>query len=389
MNKDKIRVGVIGTGFIGAVHIDAIRRLGFTEIAGIAEASPELAESRAGELGIARAYRDAGEMINDPDVDVIHNCTPNNLHLEINRAIIRAGKHIFAEKPLAMNAGESALLLEDVSQSNVVHGVNFNYRMYPLVQEMKHRVARGYLGDLRIVHGSYLQDWLLYPTDYNWRVEPEFCGATRAVGDLGSHWCDLVQTVTGLRIVEVMAEFMTAVPLRRKAGDVSTFGADTAAGAGVDIAVDTEDWATVMVRLENGVKGVFSVSQVSAGRKCRFDVEINGSEKTFYWNQERGDRLWVGTRGESNEEIIRDPNRLDPAIRPYTSAPVGHPEGWLDDNHANIRAFYDFIREGKRPGIDPAAFATFHDGHDIMLILDAIVESAHTGRWVSVRRGKC
>ncbi|NIA14438.1 MAG: Gfo/Idh/MocA family oxidoreductase [Nitrospiraceae bacterium] len=388
MRTTKIGVGVVGTGFIGPVHIDALRRLGHVEIVALGEANQELARAKADALGIPKAYGDFNDLINDADVEVVHNCTPNNMHLEINSAIVQAGKHVFSEKPLAMDSNESAQLLQLAQEHGVVHGVNFNYRLYPLAQEMRHRIARGDIGDVRLIHGSYLQDWLLYPTDYNWRIEPEISGATRAVGDIGSHWCDLAQCVTGLRIAEVCADFATVISVRKKARNVETFAKASEATEWDEKPVRTEDWAGVLVRFENGARGVFSVSEVSAGRKCRLDIEINGSEKTFYWNQEQGDRLWVGTRNEGNQEIIRDPNWVAEAVRPHTFAPAGHPEGWLDNNAANIRAFYEFIREGKDSNRDPAAFATFRDGHDIMLILRAITESAATGRWVKVQRAE-
>ncbi len=386
MGIKKIGVGIIGTGFIGAVHVDALRRLGYVDIVALAEANPELAQAKADAFCIPKAYGDYHDLINDPDVHAVHNCTPNNMHLEINTAILQAGKHVFSEKPLAMNATESAQLLQLAQKSGVVHGVNFNYRMYPLAQEMKYRIARGDIGDVRLIHGSYLQDWLLYPTDYNWRIEPEISGATRAIGDIGSHWCDMAQTVTGLQITEVFADFATVIPVRKKARNVETFAKADAATEWEDKPVQTEDWAAVLVHFSNGARGVFKVSEVSAGRKCRFDIEVNGSEKTFYWNQEQGDRLWVGSREESNQELIRDPNWLTPAIKPYTAAPCGHPEGWLDDNASNVKAFYEFIRQGKDPRCDHADFATFQEGHDIMLILAAIAESAKSRKWVAVER---
>jgi len=368
------------------VHVDALRRLGYVDLIALAEAGQELAQKKADAFHIPKAYGDYRDLLNDPDVQVVHNCTPNNMHLEVNSAIIKAGKHVFSEKPLAMDSDESARLLELAVKHRVVHGVNFNYRMYPLVQEMKHRIARGDIGEVRLIHGSYLQDWLFYPTDYNWRIEPEVCGATRAAGDIGSHWCDLAQNVSGLCITEVLADFATVIPVRKKAHDVETFSTTREAEQYEEKEVRTEDWAAVLVHFENGVKGVFYVSEVCAGRKCRFDIEVNGSKKTFYWNQEQGDRMWVGTREEANHEMIRDPNYVAPNIRPYTAAPAGHPEGWLDDNAASIKAFHEFVRQGKDINRDQPDFATFREGHDIMLILEAITESAKKGTWAKVKR---
>ena len=382
----KIKAGIVGTGFIGAVHVDALRRIGYVELVALAEAGQEMASRKADEFGIPKAYGNYQDLINDPEVQVVHNCTPNNLHLEINSKIIQAGKHVFSEKPLAMNATESRQMLDLLARHKVVHGVNFNYRMYPLAQEMKQRVRRGELGDLWLVHGSYLQDWLLYETDYNWRIEPEVSGRTRAVGDLGSHWCDTVQTITGHKIVEVMADFSTVLPVRKKSRVVETFAQRRGGADYEEKRVKTEDWAAVLLRFDNGAKGMFSVSEVCAGRKCYLNLEVNGSKKSFYWNQEQGDQLWVGHRGEPNQLVIRDPNALQPEARPYALAPAGHPEGWLDDNKNSIKAFYDFIQAGKNLEQDQADFATFWDGHDIMLILDAIAESNENGAWVRVKR---
>jgi predicted dehydrogenase len=382
----KIKAGIIGTGFIGAVHVDALRRIGYVELVALAEAGQEMAERKAREFYIPKAYGNYEDLINDPEVQVVHNCTPNNLHLEINSNIIRAGKHVFSEKPLAMNAKESRQMLDLLKQHKVVHGVNFNYRMYPLVQDMKQRIRKGELGDVWLIHGSYLQDWLLYETDYNWRIEPEISGRTRAVGDLGSHWCDTVQAITGHQIVEVMADFSTVIPVRKKSRVLETFSQSRGATDYEEKAVKTEDWAAVLLRFDNGAKGMFSVSEVCAGRKCFLNIEIDGSKQSLYWNQEQGDQIWVGNRSEPNQVIIRDPNALDPKVRQYAFAPAGHPEGWLDDNKNSVKAFYDFIHAGKDPEKDDADFATFKDGHDIMLILDAIAESNEKGAWVKVKR---
>lgn len=382
----KIKAGIIGTGFVGAVHIDAIRRLGFVELVAIAEANEELARKKAADFYIPRAYGNYLDLIHDPDVQVVHNCTPNNLHLKINIAIIEAGKHIFSEKPLGLNRFESRKLLELVKKHQVVHGVNFNYRMYPLVQDMKCRIQKGELGKINLVHGSYLQDWLFYDTDYNWRIEPETGGATRAIGDIGSHWCDLAQTVTGLKITEVFADLSTIIPVRKKSKILETFSENRHLTDYEEIAVKTEDWGAVLVHFENEARGVFYVSQVSAGRKCYFNIEINGSIQSLYWNQEKGDRMWVGHRNESNSAIMRDPNQLDQQCRRYAFAPGGHPEGWLDSFKNNLYAYYRYIADGKNIETEKPDFATFYDGYDISCIVGAIVESYQKGMWVKVNR---
>ncbi len=383
---EKIKAGIIGAGMIGVSHIESMRRLGYVDIVALAENNQQLADKKAKQLQVPQAYGSYQEMLSDPDIDVVHNCTPNNKHLEINLEIIKSGKHVFSEKPLAMNAKEAEEMLSLLDKHKVVNGVNFLYRMYPLVREMKTKVEQGDVGEVRLIHGSYLQDWLLYETDYNWRIEPEICGKTRAVGDIGSHWCDLVQTVTGLKITEVFADFATVIPTRKKYEEVETFSVGDKSGNYEEIDVKTEDWASVLLRFENGARGVFYVSEVSAGRGCYFNVEIDGSKRSYYWNQETGDRMWVGNRDEPNLEIIRNPNQMAAENQQYSVLPGGHPEGWYDALKNNIQAFYSFIKEGKDPVEDKPDFATFADGYDLMLITDAIVESNEKGKWIEVKR---
>ena len=290
---EKIKVGIIGTGFIGPTHIEAIRRLGFVEVVALAETSQEQAERKAAELGIPKAYGDYREMLSDSEIQVVHNCTPNHVHFAINKEIILAGKHVISEKPLAMNSEESAELLALAQKQGVVHGVNFNYRQHASVQNLRAKIANGDLGKVNLVHGSYLQDWLLYETDFNWRLAPEVGGKSRAVADIGSHWCDTVQFVTGKKIVEVFADLATVIPVRKKAiGSVATFSTQSTEDVEYeDVSINTEDYASVLVRFEDGSRGVFTVSQVSAGRKNRLSFEINGSKSSVYWNQEEPEKL--------------------------------------------------------------------------------------------------
>lgn len=345
-----------------------------------------MAEKKAREFCIPRVYTSYKDLIHDPDIRTIHNCAPNNLHFEINMGAINCGKHVFSEKPLGMNAQEAYAMLQFAREKNIVHGVNFNYRMYPLVQDMKRRVQNGELGKIRLVYGSHLQDWLFYDTDYNWRIETDIGGKTRAVGDIGSHWCDLAQTVTGLKITRVFADFATVIPIRRKSSVVETFAKSGEADAYEERKVCNEDWAVVIFHLENGARGAFYVSQVSAGRKCHFNIEIAGSEKTFYWNQEMGDQMWVGYRDHPNCVVMRDPTQSSEGAKGYAMAPGGHPEGWLDTFRNTIRAFYSFIVEEKNIETGKPDFATFYDGYDIACVVDAIVESVETGSWVEVKR---
>lgn len=384
--REKVGAGVIGGGFVGTFHIDALRRLGFVEIVALCDVDQEAAERKAREFCIPRVYTSYEDLINDPDIQVVHNCAPNNLHFAINTKAISQGKHVFSEKPLGMNAQEAYQMLGLVRKHGVVHGVNFNYRMYPLVQDMKRRVLSGELGEIRLVYGSYLQDWLFYETDYNWRVEVEIGGATRAVGDIGSHWCDLAQTITGLKIMEVFADFATVIPIRKKSRAVETFSVVGELTSYEEREVRNEDWATVVLRFENGARGAFYVSQVSAGRKCYFNIEVAGAKKTFYWNQEIGDQMWIGYRDQPNCIVTRDPVQLFEGARRYAMSPGGHPEGWLDTFRNSLWAFYSFVVERKSIEEERPDFATFYDGYDIACVVDAIVESAKTGRWVEVKR---
>ena len=387
---EKIKIGIIGTGFIGPTHIEAIRRLGFVEVAGLAETSQEMAEKKAAELGIPKAFGDYREMLKDSEIQVVHNCTPNHLHFAINKEIILAGKHVVSEKPLAMNSDESAELLELAEKQGVIHAVNFNYRQHASVQNLKAKITEGELGKVNLVHGSYLQDWLLYETDYNWRLAPEVGGKSRAVADIGSHWCDTVQFVTGKRIVEVFADLATVVPVRKKpAGNVATFGAQTAEDMQYeDVPINTEDYASVLVRFEDGARGVFTVSQVSAGRKNRLSFEINGSQASIFWNQEEPEKLWIGHRDKANEVLLADPALFSPEARSAIHHPGGHNEGWPDALKNMMLNFYSFVRDGKSLKTDKSNFATFADGHLSMCITDAILESNQQQKWVKVQASK-
>ena len=342
-----IKVGVIGMGFIGATHIDTLRRIGGVEVVAVADVFLASAQRIAEQYGIPKAYGNVDELINDPEVQVVHNCTPNHLHLEINSKIIRAGKHIFSEKPLATSAAESAQMVELLKDyPDTVAGVNFCYRMNALVQDARQRIAAGEIGRPYLIHGNYLQDFLLFDTDYNWRVEPEYAGPSRCIGDIGSHWMDLAQTMVGSRITEVCANTVIALPIRKKpTTQVATFSTNTDVEY-EEKEVRTEDYAGVLLKFENGASGVFQCSEISAGRKNYIEIEVDGSKASFHWQQERSDQMWKGNRDTNNEEIIRNPNFVAPQARRYAHLAAGHPEGWNDAFRNNLSAFYDFIREG-------------------------------------------
>jgi predicted dehydrogenase len=383
----RLGMGLVGPGFVGAHHIDAVRRLGFADVVAVAASTEESARKKADALGVPKAYDSYEALAADPDVAVVHNTTPNYLHGPVIRAALQHGKHVVSDKPLAVSAGEAADLWKAACGAGVVHAVTFNYRGNPLVQHARELVAAGELGPVHFVHGSYLQDWLLEPTDFSWRLEPEKGGVSSAVGDIGSHWCDLVEHVTGRRISSVLADLTTVVGTRLKPkASAQAFTVD-ATSAREPFAVTSEDLATVLLRFADGAKGAMSVGQVCAGHKNDFWFEVNGSRASIRWEQERQNDLWVGHRGAANAVITKDPALLLPAARAYAHLPGGHQEAWADAFCNVIRDVYEFIAEGRALADPrPPAFATFEDGYRSACVVDAILESHRRGGvWTEVR----
>ncbi|KML68236.1 Gfo/Idh/MocA family protein [Pectobacterium peruviense] len=380
-----IRVGIIGSGFIGPAHIEAIRRLGFVEVVALAENSLDIAQQKARQLNIPHAYGSVADLLNHPGIDAIHNCTPNHLHAAINKQIIQAGKHVFSEKPLCMTSEEARELVALAEEKGVVHGVSFVYRQFSMVQQAASMIKHQEIGRLFAVHGGYLQDWMLHDTDYNWRVEPEYGGISRAVADIGSHWCDTVQFISGRKIVEVFADFAIVHPIRKSnRNGAATFSSSDTLPEYDDKPVKTEDYATVLLRFDDGSRGSFTVSQVSAGRKNRLTFEVNGSERSLAWDQETPQQLWIGHRDKPNQLLSDDPSLLNPEAAAAVHFPGGHIEGWPDAFKNMMVNFYTYLRDGKQPGVDPFTFATFYDGANIMFIIDAIVQSHQQQTWVKV-----
>ena len=383
LTKQTISVGLVGTGFIGPAHVEGLRRNGI-QVAGLAENTKGLAKQKAAELNIPRIYDTFEQMLTDPDIDVVHLATPNYLHHPQARAALLAGKHVICEKPLAMTSAQSGELAELAAEKKLVNVVNFNIRMYPLVQQARSMVQSGQIGDLFILRGSYLQDWLLLPTDWNWRLEPDLGGTLRAVGDIGSHWLDLLTFITGLKVDEVYADFKTFHPVRKKpTKPLETFtGKLLTPEDYVDQPIHTEDYATVILHYENGVRGVLTVSQVSSGRKNRLSFEINGSQSSLGWDSERPNELWVGHRTEPNQLLLKDPSLLSPEARSVVSYPGGHNEGFPDTFKQLYGKVYAYIFEGDMTR--PPDFPTFADGHYEMLLCEAIERSARQQAWVKV-----
>ncbi|MEX2211898.1 MAG: Gfo/Idh/MocA family oxidoreductase [Gaiellaceae bacterium] len=364
---DTLSAAVVGTGFVGAVHVDALRRLGI-EVRGVVGSQPERARAKA----LAPVYESLAALLAD-DVDVVHVTTPNHLHHPQVKAILGAGKHVVCEKPLAMTSAESAELAELARAAGVVHCTNFNLRFYPLVQQARELVGSGAVGDVWNVHGGYLQDWLALPTDWNWRLEAEKGGELRAVADIGSHWLDLVEFVTGLRVVELCADLATVIPVRqRPKGEVETFAA-AADVERVDAPMATEDLANVLLRFDGGARGSLVISQVSTGRRNAIRFEVDGSEGAVAWDAEKHEELWLGHRDRPNEVVLRGPEA------PGSQLPAGHAEGYADTFRELYRAVYRAVEEGGTPD-----FPTFDDGHRAQLLGDAIAHSNRDRRWIAL-----
>jgi predicted dehydrogenase len=377
----ELHAAVVGTGFIGVVHVDALRRLG-VDVLGVVGSSPERARAQSGSVPLPEPYDSFEAMLADERVDVVHLTTPNHLHYPQVRATLEAGKHVVCEKPLALDSTESAELLELAERSGLVHCTNFNIRFYPQCQEARALVADGRLGDVWNVHGGYLQDWLLLPTDWNWRLEPEKGGSLRAVADIGSHWLDLVQFVTRRSVTELVADLATTIPVRRRpAGEVQTFAAAGDVDR-VDAPMTTEDVAHLLVRFDGGARRSAVISQVSAGWRNSLRFEVDGSRGSLYWDAERHEQLWLGHRGRPNETVTRDPSLLRPEAAARTSLPAGHAEGFGDTFKELYRAVYAAIAAGGMP--DEPDFPTFADGHRANVLGDAVAASARERRWVEV-----
>ena len=379
-----IGAAVIGTGFIGTVHVEQLRRIG-VQVRGVLGSTPERGAARAETLGVVRAYESLDDLLADDTVQVVHVTSPNDLHVPQSRAILAAGRHVVCEKPLAMEAAESAELVDLAAASGLVNATNFNIRFYPLHQHLRESIASGGLGTVRFVTGHYFQDWLFHDTDWNWRLDPGKGGALRAVGDIGSHWLDLMGFVTSQPIVSVMADMATFVAVRQQpTGPVETFSTEHSADA-VSREMGTEDVATILLRFANGARGSVAVSQISAGRKNSLQWEIDGSDGSAAWDSETPDHLWLGHRDRPNELLLRNPALMGRAGQAAAALPGGHVEGFGDTFAALFRAIYADVVAG-RPGANPP-YATFAAGHDEMLVNDAVARSAREGRWVDVDRG--
>ncbi len=378
-----IKAAIVGTGFIGPAHLEALRRIPNVEVTSLVEVNQELAEKKAKLLGIANAYT-FDDMLKQSAIDVVHICTPNFLHFKQAKAVLEAGKHVICEKPLAVKIDEAEELVALAASKGLVNAVHFNLRYYPMVRQMKTMREKGELGEVYSVMGSYLQDWLFLQTDYNWRLEPDKSGDSRAIADIGSHLLDITEYVTGLKITSVMADFSTVHKTRLKPlRDIETYSGKVLSMEDYEeVPINTEDHATVLLRFDNGNKGSITVSQVNAGRKNRLNVEIAGSKANFEFNSERPNELWIGKREKANEHLMKDPSLVHLEASALISFPGGHNEGFPDTSKQLFKEVYAAIREGKQP--ENPSFPTFADGLRELIIGERIIESNKKQAWVSI-----
>ncbi|MBZ5581120.1 MAG: Gfo/Idh/MocA family oxidoreductase [Acidobacteriia bacterium] len=376
------KTALIGTGFVGRVHLEGVRRLGFVELYGIAEPQIEKARALGEEFGARKVVADYRELLEDPNLDAVDICTPNALHLPIVTAALEAGKHVICEKPLTTSVENGKKLVNLAREAKRRNCTFHNLRYYPMVQHMRRMREDGDLGEILVVQGTYSQDWLLYDTDYNWRIESKDNGPSRCLADIGSHWCDMAEHITGQRIASVCADLQTFHKTRRKPkGPIETFAGKTLTAEDyVEYPVDTEDFGAVVFRMGDRARGSFTASQVSTGRKNRLNIEIYGTKAGVAWDQERPDELWIGQRNSNNQIIVKDPSLLKERARPFADLPGGHSEGYDDTFKQVFRRFYNSIGD---PSMQPE-YPQFVDGLRQLTILEAELESSRKHRWVDV-----
>ena len=371
----KLGIAIVGSGMIGAVHRRAALLAG-AEVRGVAASTPQRAQEVARAWNVPRAYRDIEEVVADPHVQVVHVCTPNHLHRPMAQAALAAGKHVICEKPLATTLGDAQDLATLAASSGLVATVPFVYRYHPVVREARARIAAGDIGPLHLIHGSYLQDWLLDPASNNWRVDPVLGGTSRVFADIGSHWCDLVEWVSGERFTEVSAAFATVIAERSAEGAQSF---STPAAGGATQAVSSEDVATAMFRTRAGTLASLTVSQVSAGRHNRLWFEIDGAKASVAFNQEDPERLWIGRPDQREETFVRGPGAGSAEQRRLSALPPGHAQGYAQCFEAFVADTYHAI-DGERP----QGLPTFEDGVRSARIVDRVIASARSRAWTTI-----
>ena len=380
----EFQVAVVGSGFTGSQHVEAVRRIPGTRVVALADPNQEALREKAQALGIEHIFSDYREMLEAVKPDVIHNCTPNGFHFEINQYAIEHGVHVYCEKPLAATLEQCAQLAELSRQRQVACGVNFNYRNNAMVQEIRARVLSGETGRLFHVTGRYLQDWMMLDTDYNWRLSEQDGGKSRAIADIGSHWFDTAQYATGKKITEVYAKLFRVFETRKKPlARVETF--QTAQDGGYEpVAIHSEDGAFILVRFEDGTPGQLVVSQVDAGHKNDLRLELAAQRCSLEWRQERADLLQIGTRDLGTTTLHASPGALHPEAARYAGLPAGHSTAWSDAFRNGIGEFYTALRNGSFHN-PVQSYATFEDGYAIMKLVDACLESDRRDAWVKIK----
>jgi predicted dehydrogenase len=376
------KVGIIGTGFMGRTHLEALERLGSVDVRAVAGTSLEKARALTERFGVDRAAADYREVVADPAIEAVHICTPNSLHFPIAEAALQAGKHVLSEKPLATSSSEGKRLAGLAKEQKLCNCTCHNLRYYPMVQQMRGMREDGDLGELLVVQGTYSQDWLLYDTDWNWRIESAANGPSRVMADIGSHWCDMAEHVTGERIHSICADLQIFHKTRKRPKhSVETFTGKTLRPEEYDsVPLETEDFGSAIFRIGERGRGAFTASQVSAGRKNRLSIEIYGTKASVAWDQERPDELWIGNRNTSNQIIVKDPALLKPGARAYADYPGGHSEGYDDTFKQVFRRFYESI---ENPG-SPVDYPQFADGLRQLVILESERESHAKRGWVEI-----
>jgi len=377
----KFRACVIGVGFIGAAHIEALRRLGNVDVVAVSDVPN--AQAKADAYFVPKGYDDYKVMLDTEKPDVVHICTPNSSHFEMAMYAMERGISVVCEKPLTKTLDEAKKLAAYAKKHNIVTGVNFNCRWYPQIMQVKSMIQSGEVGDIRTIHGGYLQDWLFLDTDYSWRLEPEVSGDSRAFADIGSHWIDMVESATGLRVVELLADFETFHKIRRKPlKPIETFsGMALRPEDYEEKPINTEDYCTVLFRFNNGAHGTCTISQVFAGRKNQILLSVSGSKCSLHWDSEDSNELWIGRRETYNQKVAKDPSIVSPLARASISYPGGHVEGFPDTFKQNFKAIYAAVEKGDTGKHD---FATFEDGMREMELCEAVIKSAKHDRWVKV-----
>ena len=378
----RIRTAVIGTGFMGRVHLEALRRVENVDVVEIAASSPDKAKAGAAGYGVLNATGDYRDILADPSIDAVHITTPNVSHFPIAKAAFEAGKHVLCEKPLAMNVAEARILTELQAAAKLRGGLCHNLRYYPMVQQIRRMREAGELGDILVVQGTYSQDWMLYQTDWNWRVDPAVSGPSRVMADIGSHLFDMAEYLTGLRVSAVCSDLQIFWPTRKqpKGGGESFSGKLGATAEAVDTKVVTEDFGATLFRMGQRARGTMTASQVSAGRKNGLVMEIYGTKAGVTWRQEAPEELWIGHRDAPNQILLKDPSLLNEKARAWADYPGGHAEGYPDTFKQLFRRFYASIAD---PAMTPD-YPQMADGLRQMTILAAELESSRNQAWVEV-----